>query len=49
LILLAVSMTAQTPVPEIPFESVPDFFKLPAGMNFGEVTCALSAIVPWRG
>ncbi len=24
-------------VPEIPFESVPDFFKLPSGMNFGEV------------
>lgn len=38
LILLAVSVTAQTPVPEIPFESVPDFFKLPAGMNFGEVS-----------
>jgi len=24
-------------VPEIPFESVPDFLKLPAGFNFGEV------------
>ena len=23
--------------PEIPFESVPDFLKLPEGMNFGEV------------
>ena len=38
LILLAVPVTAQTPVPEIPFESVPDFFKLPAGTNFGEVS-----------
>jgi sugar lactone lactonase YvrE len=28
---------AQPAVPEIPFESVPNFFKLPAGMNFGEV------------
>lgn len=24
-------------VPEIPFQSVPDFFQLPEGMNFGEV------------
>ena len=24
-------------VPEIPFDSVPDFLKLPAGFNFGEV------------
>ena len=24
-------------MPEIPFDSVPDFLKLPAGMNFGEV------------
>lgn len=37
-VLLGVSVTAQTPVPDIPFESVPDFFKLPAGMNFGEVS-----------
>ena len=28
---------AQSSVPEIPFESVPDFLKLPPGMNFGEV------------
>ena len=28
---------AQPNVPEIPFESVPDFLKLPPGMNFGEV------------
>ena len=28
---------AQTTAPEIPFDSVADFFKLPDGMNFGEV------------
>src|SRR2546425_9765019 len=28
---------AQTTAPEIPFDSVADFFKLPEGMNFGEV------------
>ncbi|MGH9680727.1 MAG: peptidyl-alpha-hydroxyglycine alpha-amidating lyase family protein, partial [Candidatus Acidiferrales bacterium] len=28
---------AQQSVPEIPFDSVPDFLKLPPGMNFGEV------------
>ena len=28
---------AQQTVPEISFDSVPDFFKLPPGMNFGEV------------
>jgi streptogramin lyase len=28
---------AQQNVPQIPFESVPDFLKLPTGMNFGEV------------
>jgi streptogramin lyase len=38
LLLLAAPLAAQTPVPEIPFESVPDFFKLPNGMNFGEVS-----------
>lgn len=27
----------QATAPEIPFESVPDFLKLPAGFNFGEV------------
>src|SRR5215470_2330951 len=26
-----------TTAPEIPFDSVPDFFKLPEGLNFGEV------------
>jgi sugar lactone lactonase YvrE len=29
---------SQKTVPEIPFDSVPDFLKLPAGMNFGEVS-----------
>src|SRR5262245_57256386 len=29
---------AQQPVPEIPFDSVPSFLKLPADMNFGEVS-----------
>src|SRR6266545_3715596 len=28
---------AQLTAPMIPFDSVPDFFKLPEGMNFGEV------------
>ena len=37
LLLLAPLLSAQQPVPEIPFDSIPDFLKLPAGMNFGEV------------
>ena len=37
-LLLASPSLAQQNVPEIPFESVSDFFKLPAGMNFGEVS-----------
>src|SRR5580693_9688186 len=36
-VLLAPLALAQQSVPEIPFESVPDFLKLPPGMNFGEV------------
>ncbi|MBI4886309.1 MAG: 6-bladed beta-propeller [Acidobacteria bacterium] len=36
-LLLAWPAAAQQNVPEIPFDSVPDFVKLPAGMNFGEV------------
>src|SRR6202171_1857073 len=36
-VLLARPLFAQQGVPEIPFDSVPDFFKLPHGMNFGEV------------
>src|SRR4029079_11391018 len=35
--LLAVPAFAQQTAPEIPFDSVPNFLKLPAGMNFGEV------------
>jgi len=34
---LAAPAFGQEQVPAIPFESVPDFFKLPPGMNFGEV------------
>ncbi len=37
LLLLAVPACAQQSVPEIPFDSVADFLKLPPGMNFGEV------------
>src|SRR5438046_7743648 len=39
-ILLALSGApsfAQQAAPDIPFDSVPNFLKLPAGMNFGEV------------
>jgi streptogramin lyase len=35
--LLAAPASGQQRVPEIAFESVPDFLTLPAGMNFGEV------------
>src|SRR5258705_9304563 len=37
LALLATPALAQQSVPEIAFDSVPDFPKLPKGMNFGEV------------
>ena len=37
LVLLATPALAQQSVPAIEFESVPDFPKLPKGMNFGEV------------
>lgn len=37
LLLLSALAFAQETVPQIPFESVPDFLQLPAGMNFGEV------------
>ena len=40
--LMAPPSFAQQSVLEIPFDSVPDFFKLPAGMNFGE--CAGVAV-----
>jgi DNA-binding beta-propeller fold protein YncE len=36
--LFAATVTAQQTAPDIPFDSVPDFFKLPADMNFGEVS-----------
>jgi hypothetical protein len=36
-VLLAPPVLAQQSVPEIAFDSVPDFLKLPPGMNFGEV------------
>src|SRR5436189_5376491 len=35
--LIAAPAIAQQSVPEIAFESVPDYPKLPKGMNFGEV------------
>ena len=34
--LLGAAPFAQSPVPEIPFDSVPNFFKLPAGLYMGE-------------
>src|SRR5215831_21077906 len=37
LILVAVPFAAQEKVPELAFDTIPDFFKLPNGMNFGEV------------
>ena len=37
LALLTAHAFAQPSVPEIPFDSVADFFKLPPGLNFGEV------------
>src|SRR5215472_297914 len=36
-LLMAAPVAAQQNVPDLPFDSVPDFFKLPGGMNFGEV------------
>ncbi len=35
--LLSSATFAQQNVPKLPFDSVPDFLKLPPGMNFGEV------------
>src|SRR6195256_5738528 len=35
--LLAPLSFGQQSVPEIPFDSIPEFLKLPPGMNFGEV------------
>ena len=36
-VLMGATAFGQDAVPNLPFESVPDFLKLPAGMNFGEV------------
>jgi sugar lactone lactonase YvrE len=36
-LFLSMPAAAQQSAPDIPFDSVPDFLKLPAGMNFGEV------------
>jgi streptogramin lyase len=38
LLSLVAPVSAQQKVPEIAFDSVPDFLKLPAGTNFGEVS-----------
>src|SRR5450432_4231850 len=35
---LSVAALAQQPVPEIPFDSAPNFFKLPPDLHFGEVS-----------
>jgi len=37
-VLLAAPLFAQQDVPAIQFDSVPDFLKLPEGLNFGEVS-----------
>jgi NHL repeat-containing protein len=37
-VLLAASTFAQQSVPELAFDSVPNFLTLPSGMNFGEVS-----------
>src|SRR5580693_3514870 len=37
IVLLASPSFAQQSVPEISFDSIPDFLKLPPGTNFGEV------------
>ena len=34
-ILIALPVSGQQTVPELEFDSVPDFLKLPEGMNFG--------------
>ena len=38
LALMLVPVQAQQGVPDLPFDSVPDFLKLPPGTNFGEVS-----------
>ena len=47
LIAVASSVHAQT-APQISVESVPDFFRLPIGVNFGEVPAvAVNSRVMW--
>ena len=36
-LVVAMPLSAQQSVPELQFDSVADFLKLPEGMNFGEV------------
>ncbi len=38
LLVLSPVLFAQQPVPEIPFDSVPNFFKLPPDLHFGEAS-----------
>src|SRR5262245_65370059 len=38
IVVLATGTFAQQPVPEIPFDSTPNFLKLPADMNLGEAS-----------
>src|SRR6476620_11319258 len=38
IVVLAASVSAQPAVPDLAFDSVPDFLHLPAGANFGEVS-----------
>jgi len=45
--LLAASLFAQqSPVPEMSYRSVPDSFKLPADLYFGEVATAANDFSP---
>jgi hypothetical protein len=37
-VLLASPVVAQQAVPDIPFDSIPDFLKLPPGVHLGEVS-----------
>src|SRR5437667_11043912 len=37
-LMISPALFAQQSVPEIPFDSVPNFFKLPADLHFGEAS-----------